>query len=212
MFCLRKKNVQTNRFQFFSQVLSFLPFWKSLQIHFQKNVIYIWIPHIPDGKSWLAHLCQKITSILRVPDQNGVSQAWYIVEIHHSGWEPWILTWSDTQAALPLTSFCSCSCLLSSSCWISASDRDWPDWPPCCWRAQLADEGSWHTDADTDTLFRQVHKVRNMLDDWFNRNQFLPGGRNSSVGSAWAHCPQCRGFDPPLGIFSVEGIFPLELT
>ena len=37
-------------------------------------------------------------------------------------------------------------------------------------------------------------------------------GRNSSVGSAWARCPRCRGFDPPLGTFSVEGIFPLELT
>ena len=36
------------------------------------------------------------------------------------------------------------------------------------------------------------------------------GGRNSSVGSAWARCPQRRRF--PLGIFSVEGIFPLELT
>ena len=31
-------------------------------------------------------------------------------------------------------------------------------------------------------------------------------GQNSSVGSAWDRCPQCRGFDPPLGIF------PLELT
>ena len=38
------------------------------------------------------------------------------------------------------------------------------------------------------------------------------GGRNSSVGSAWARCPQHRGFDPPLGTFSVEGIFSLELT
>ena len=28
------------------------------------------------------------TLILRVPDQNGVSQAWYTVEKHHSGWEP----------------------------------------------------------------------------------------------------------------------------
>ena len=37
-------------------------------------------------------------------------------------------------------------------------------------------------------------------------------GRNSSVGSAWARCSQRRGFDPPLGTFSVEGIFPLELT
>ena len=42
--------------------------------------------------------------------------------------------------------------------------------------------------------------------------KYLPGGRNSSVGSAWARCPQRRGFDPPLGTFSVEGIFPLELT
>ena len=38
----------------------------------------------------------KINSsdISRVPDQNGVSQARYIVEIHHSGWEPsiyWLL-------------------------------------------------------------------------------------------------------------------------
>ena len=38
------------------------------------------------------------------------------------------------------------------------------------------------------------------------------GGRDSSVGSAWARCPQRRRFDPPLGTFSVEGIFPLELT
>ena len=38
------------------------------------------------------------------------------------------------------------------------------------------------------------------------------GGRNSSVGSAWARCSRRRGFDPPLGTFSVEGIFPLELT
>ena len=37
-------------------------------------------------------------------------------------------------------------------------------------------------------------------------------GRNSSVGSAWARCPQRRGFDPPLGIFSVEGIFSLGVN
>ena len=36
--------------------------------------------------------------------------------------------------------------------------------------------------------------------------------RNSSVGSAWARCPQRRGFDPPLGTFSVEGIFPLGVN
>ena len=38
------------------------------------------------------------------------------------------------------------------------------------------------------------------------------GGQNSSVGSAWVRWPQRRGFNPPLGTFSVEGIFPLELT
>ena len=26
--------------------------------------------------------------ISRVPEQNGVSQAWYIVKIYHSGWKP----------------------------------------------------------------------------------------------------------------------------
>ena len=38
--------------------------------------------------SFLIHM----SSISRVPDQNGVSQAWYIVEIHHSGRKPsiWI--------------------------------------------------------------------------------------------------------------------------
>ena len=43
--------------------------------------------------------------------------------------------------------------------------------------------------------------------NWF---ECTHGGRNSSVGSAWARCPQCHGFDPPH--FPVEGIFPLELT
>ena len=35
----------------------------------------------------LLHVCV----ISRAPDQNGVSQAWYIVEVHHSGREPSIL-------------------------------------------------------------------------------------------------------------------------
>ena len=45
-------------------------------------------------------------------------------------------------------------------------------------------------------------------------HSFIPieWGRNSSVGSAWARCPQRRGFDPPLGKFSGRGDFPLELT
>ena len=37
-------------------------------------------------------------------------------------------------------------------------------------------------------------------------------GRNSSVGSAWARCPQRRGFDPPLGTFSGRGDFSLEVN
>ena len=38
------------------------------------------------------------------------------------------------------------------------------------------------------------------------------GGRNSSVGSAWAHCPQRRGFDPPLGTFSGRRDFSLGVN
>ena len=37
-------------------------------------------------------------------------------------------------------------------------------------------------------------------------------GQNSSVGSAWARCPQCRGFDPPLGTFSGRGDFSLGVN
>ena len=40
----------------------------------------------------------------------------------------------------------------------------------------------------------------------------LRGGRNSSVGSAWARCPQRRGFDPPLGTFSGRGDFSLGVN
>ena len=38
------------------------------------------------------------------------------------------------------------------------------------------------------------------------------GGRNSSVGSAWARCPQRRGFDPPLGTFSGRRDFSLGVN
>ena len=38
------------------------------------------------------------------------------------------------------------------------------------------------------------------------------GGWNSSVGSAWARCPRCRGFDPPLGTFSGRGDFSLGVN
>ena len=36
--------------------------------------------------------------------------------------------------------------------------------------------------------------------------------KNSSVGSAWACCPQRRGFDPPLGTFSGRGDFSLGVN
>ena len=38
------------------------------------------------------HLHNENHTILSVPDQNGVSQAWYIVQIHHSGQKPLIYT------------------------------------------------------------------------------------------------------------------------
>ena len=38
------------------------------------------------------------------------------------------------------------------------------------------------------------------------------GGRNSSVGSARARCPQRRGFDPPLGTVSGSGDFSLGVN
>ena len=41
----------------------------------------------------------NLYSISRVPDQNGVSQIWYIVEIHHSGWKPSI--WCKRKEAVP---------------------------------------------------------------------------------------------------------------
>ena len=41
---------------------------------------------------------------------------------------------------------------------------------------------------------------------------YIAGGRNSSVGSAWARCPQRRGFDSPLGTFSGRGDFSLGVN
>ena len=58
----------------------------------------------------------------------------------------------------------------------------------------------WGTGVATTRLSRTGHA--------HNKTHCIQRGRNSSVGSAWARCPQRRGFDPPLGTFSVE----LELT
>ena len=43
-------------------------------------------------------------------------------------------------------------------------------------------------------------------------DQIMARGRNSSVGSAWARCPQRRGFDPPVGTFSGRGDFSLGVN
>ena len=43
-------------------------------------------------------------------------------------------------------------------------------------------------------------------------NTLQTGGPNSSVGSAWARCPQRCGFDPPLGTFSGRGDFSLGVN
>ena len=51
--------------------------------------------HIPSDETGWDTVC-----ISRVPDQNGVSQAWYLVEIHHSGWKPSIL------ACVSLAAYC----------------------------------------------------------------------------------------------------------
>ena len=45
-----------------------------------------------------------------------------------------------------------------------------------------------------------------------HRSQMDARGRNSSVGSAWARCPQRRGFDPSLGTFSGRGDFSLGVN
>ena len=45
-----------------------------------------------------------------------------------------------------------------------------------------------------------------------NRARTHVRGQNSSVGSAWARCPQRRGFNPPLGTFSGGGDFSLGVN
>ena len=47
---------------------------------------------------------------------------------------------------------------------------------------------------------------------WTELELVRSGGRNSSVGSALARCPQRRGFDPPLGTFSGRGDFSLGVN
>ena len=53
----------------------------------------------------------------------------------------------------------------------------------------------------------QVNHFFLRFDIWFLKECW--GSRNSSVGSAWARCPQRCVFDPPLGTFSGRGDFSL---
>ena len=76
-------------------------------------------------------------------------------------------------------------------------DTNWPKCTLSCWYGTV---GETHM-----MLFRLCHSVVTV----FERTA---GGRNSSVGSAWAHCPQRRGFDPPLGTFSGRGDFSLGVN
>ena len=55
-------------------------------------------------------------------------------------------------------------------------------------------------------------KIRNKTNKKCWQTSKWIGGRNSSVGSAWARCPQRRGFDPPLGKFSRRGDFSLGVN
>ena len=62
-----------------------------------------------------------------------------------------------------------------------------------------------HSDKKRQFAFHRLFAIMNA----FN---ICIGGRNSSVGSAWARCPQRRGFDPPLGTFSGRGDFSLGVN
>ena len=65
----------------------------------------------------------------------------------------------------------------------------------------------WHEGPPKETIsFPQFTKPR------MDTSIHVSGGRNSSVGSAWARCPQRRRFDPPLGTFSGRGDFSLGVN
>ena len=75
-------------------------------------------------------------------------------------------------------------------------------------------DGTWHglmclilIICSTDIQGREVHSC-----DLVKSKTEQCRGRNSSVGSAWARCPRCRGFDPPLGTFSGRGDFSLGVN
>ena len=59
---------------------------------------------------------------------------------------------------------------------------------------------------------KKQKKNKKQTKKWHSWKQENAGGRNSSVGSVWARCPQRRGFDPPLGTFSGRGDFSLGVN
>ena len=61
-------------------------------------------------------------------------------------------------------------------------------------------------------LHTKLFPVRQYLSNKTTKQKDARGGRNSSVGSAWARCPQRHGFDPPLGTFSGRGDFSLGVN
>ena len=65
---------------------------------------------------------KKIMCISRVPNQNGVSLLYIMLEIHHSGWEPSI--WCDGLHALVTLDLCKWkSCSLKNSSHIDQVSR-----------------------------------------------------------------------------------------
>ena len=70
------------------------------------------------------------------------------------------------------------------------------------------------TETGFQTFLIHEYHIEGSRPEWFISSMIYSGdgGRNSSVGSAWARCPQRRGFDPPLGTFSGRGDFSLGVN
>ena len=80
-------------------------------IHWYRHASKIARTHIANLPILLhLHLCIGISRVL---GQNGVSQAWHIVEIHHSGWKPSIYAhaWSTFRTRRVMKLFCQCVCV-----------------------------------------------------------------------------------------------------
>ena len=77
--------------------------WETLN-----SFIFVRLPGLNTQQKWIAVKTTAenfMISISRVPDQKGASQAWYIVEIHHSGREPSICSSSWLSANVCVAKF-----------------------------------------------------------------------------------------------------------